>query len=304
MRVSSPPAENETVSSVDATAVDDETLLPVVTALAGCRAVALTGAGMSTASGIPDYRGPLTRAKARHPVRFAQFVADERARRRYWARATLGWPRIRDAVANDAHHALARLEASGRLLGVITQNVDRLHQQAGSHRVVELHGALHEVGCLSCGQIIDREDVQQRLLQQNPAFLAGAAALVATTAAPDGDVDLHDDLVDGFVVVACDRCGGALKPRVVYFGENVAPGVVDDARALLQDADALIVAGTSLEVYSGRRFVDAAVARGLPVVLVNLGPTRGDALATVKVEGDVVDVLARLARALGPSAAR
>jgi NAD-dependent SIR2 family protein deacetylase len=278
--------------------VGDEDLLPAVLALSGRRVVALTGAGMSTASGIPDYRGPLTRQKARNPVRFSQFVADERARRRYWARATLGWPRIRDATENDAHRSLAVLEARGRLCGVITQNVDRLHHAAGSRRVVELHGALCDVGCLSCGVVVHRDVVQQRLLAQNPGFLERAAAAVALQAAPDGDVDLHDDVVDGFVVVACEACGGALKPRVVYFGENVAKDVVDDARSLLSDGDALLVAGTSLEVYSGRRFVDAATAAGVPVVIVNLGPTRSDAVATVKIDGDVVDVLSRLARAL------
>jgi NAD-dependent SIR2 family protein deacetylase len=278
--------------------VDDELLLPAVAALSGRRLVALTGAGMSTSSGIPDYRGPLTRQKARNPVRFAQFVGDERARRRYWARATLGWPRIRDADANDAHRALAALEQRGLLVGVITQNVDRLHHRAGSRRVVELHGALCDVGCLACGRVVDREHVQRRLLAQNPGFVDQAAAIAAAQAAPDGDVDLHDDLVDGFVVVACEHCGGALKPRVVYFGENVDRAVVDDAHALVRDGDALLVAGTSLEVYSGRRFVDAAVARGVPVVIVNLGSTRSDAVATVKIEGDVVDVLTRLARAL------
>jgi NAD-dependent SIR2 family protein deacetylase len=277
--------------------IDDEQLLPAVVALSGRRVVALTGAGMSTASGIPDYRGPLTRHKARHPVRFAQFVTDERARKRYWARATLGWPRIRDAVANDAHVALAELEARGRLVGVITQNVDRLHQKAGSRHVVELHGALCDVGCLDCGHVVDREQVQRRLVEQNPGFLSRAVA-VAAGAAPDGDVDLEDDVVDGFVVVGCDSCGGSLKPRVVYFGENVAVNVVTGARTLLQQADALLVAGTSLEVFSGRRFVDAAQARGLPIVIVNLGPTRSDAVATVKIDGDVVDVLRRLARAV------
>jgi NAD-dependent SIR2 family protein deacetylase len=278
--------------------VDNEDLLPAVLALSGRRVVALTGAGMSTSSGIPDYRGPLTRQKARNPVRFSQFVADERARRRYWARATLGWPRIRDAAENDAHRALALLEARGRLTGVITQNVDRLHHRAGSRRVVELHGALCDVGCLSCGHVVDREHVQRRLLAENPGFFERAAAAAAAQAAPDGDVDLHDDVIDGFVVVACEACGGALKPRVVYFGENVARDVVDDARALLDDGDALLVAGTSLEVYSGRRFVDAAVARGMPVVIVNLGTTRSDDVATVKIDGDVGDVLTRLARAL------
>ncbi|MBM4280055.1 MAG: NAD-dependent protein deacetylase [Deltaproteobacteria bacterium] len=278
--------------------VDDEALWPAVAALAGRRVVALTGAGMSTASGIPDYRGPLTRQKARNPVRFAQFVGDERARRRYWARATLGWPRIRDAVDNDAHRALAALETRGRLTGVITQNVDRLHTKAGSRRVVELHGALRDVGCLACGHVVDRDDVQARLIAANPGFLVVAAAAAAAQAAPDGDVDLHDGLVDDFVVVACARCGGALKPRVVYFGENVAADVVAAARALGDDADALLVAGTSLEVYSGRRFVDAACARGIPVVIVNRGPTRSDDRATVKIEGDVVDVLVRLARAV------
>jgi NAD-dependent SIR2 family protein deacetylase len=276
-------------------AVDDEVLLPAVLALSGRRIAVLTGAGLSTSSGIPDYRGPLTRQKARNPVRFSQFVADERARRRYWARATLGWPRIRDARANVAHEALAALEARARVTGVITQNVDGLHTAAGSRRVVELHGRLADVGCLACGVVVDREHVQARLLAANPSFHARVGSVEA---APDGDVELADDVVDGFVVVACEACGGALKPRVVYFGENVPVDVVAAARALLDEGDALLVAGTSLEVYSGRRFVDAAVARGLPVVIVNQGPTRSDDTATVRVDGDVCDVLVRLSRAL------
>jgi NAD-dependent SIR2 family protein deacetylase len=290
------PLARVPVVAAPSSTVDDEALLPALLALSGRRVVALTGAGMSTASGIPDYRGPLTRQKARNPVRFQQFVADEQARRRYWARATLGWPRIRDAAPNAAHRAVADLEGRGRLVGVITQNVDRLHTKAGSGRVVELHGALHDVVCLGCGVVVDRDDVQRRLLEANPAFVD---RVWCGSAAPDGDVDLDDAVVAGFVVVGCDRCGGALKPRVVYFGENIPPPVVDEARALFAVADALLVAGTSLEVWSGRRFVDAAVQRGIPVVIVNLGPTRSDAAATCRVDGDVVDVLVRLAAAVG-----
>lgn len=313
--------------------MSEEDLIPAVMALAGRRVVALTGAGASTESGIPDYRGPVTRQRARNPMRFAQFVAGDEARRRYWARATIGWPRVRDAAPNDAHRALAAWEERG-LVGVVTQNVDSLHSRAGARRVVELHGALRVVRCLDCGARVEREAVHARLLAANPGFAArvGAASPSAKTPstpstpsmpsslstpstpsslstpasttvdgvaahAPDGDVDLPDHVVAGFVVVACDACGGVLKPDVVYFGENVDPRVLADARAAFADADALLVVGSSLEVFSGRRFVEEAARRRMPIVVVNVGPTRSDALATVRVDARAGDVLPRLAAA-------
>lgn len=271
---------------------DVDGLCAAVMALAGRRVVCLTGAGISTESGIPDYRGPGTRARARSPMRFAEFVADDAARRRYWARATVGWARVRAAAPNAAHRALVALEARGRLAGVITQNVDGLHHAAGSANVVELHGALREVACLRCACLVERDDVHARLLAANPGFVAEGGF------APDGDVDLDDDVLAGFRVVACAACGGPLKPRVVFFGENVEPATLARAWALFDAAEALLVIGSSLEVFSGRRFVEEAARRRCPIVVVNLGQVRGGELATVHVDGRAGDVVPRLVAAL------
>lgn len=273
--------------------VPDEVLLAPVLLLQGRRPIVLTGAGISTESGIPDYRGPETRRRARNPMRFATFAGSGRARQRYWARATAGWPRLAAARPNGAHEVLARLEQRGRVGAVITQNVDRLHARAGSSRVVELHGALEEVICLACGAIVPRADVHERLLRANPAFVDRHAHL-----APDGDTDLPDELIDGFVVVACETCDGPLKPDVVYFGENVKPPVLAAAWEAFDEASALLVVGSSLEVFSGRRFVEQAHKRGWPIVIVNLGPTRADERATARVDGRAGDVLPRLGAAL------
>lgn len=273
--------------------VPDEDLLAPVCLLQGRRTVVLTGAGVSTESGIPDYRGPQTRRRARNPMRFAQFVSSETARRRYWARATVGWPSLADALPNAGHTAIARLEHAGVVSGVITQNVDRLHSLAGSRRVVELHGALAEVLCLDCGRSEPRASVHERLLRTNPRFAAQRAAL-----APDGDTELSDEAVAGFEVADCERCGGTLKPDVVYFGENVKAPVLAAAWELFHAADALLVVGSSLEVFSGRRFVMEAARRRKPVVIINLGPTRADAQATAVVDGAAGDVMPRLAQAL------
>ncbi len=258
--------------------------------LRGRRVVALTGAGCSTESGIPDYRGPGTRERARNPVQYRAFVDDPRARQRYWARSMLGWPRFAAARPNDGHRAFAALERAGLLRGVITQNVDRLHHAAGSARVVELHGALAEVVCLACGAIEPRDALQRRLALLNPRWDADVEL------APDGDAEL--DAADGFRVADCLACGGVLKPRVVFFGENVPLGTVDRAFALLEEGDALLVAGSSLTVYSGFRFVRRAAERGVPVVVVNLGPTRGDPLAALRVDAPVGEVLPALVTAL------
>lgn len=274
---------------------DAEALCAAVMVLAGRRIVALTGAGISTESGIPDYRGPGTRARARSPMRFARFIADESARRRYWARATVGWSRIRAAAPNAAHIALASLERAGRLGGVITQNVDGLHHAAGSRNVVELHGALREVVCLRCRAVCGRDDVHARLLAENRGFDARGGF------APDGDVDLDEASLEGFRVVACEACEGPLKPRVVFFGENVEPATLSRAREVFDDGDALLVVGSSLEVFSGRRFVEEAARRRWPIVVVNLGPVRGGELATVHVDARAGDVLPRLVGALLPA---
>jgi NAD-dependent SIR2 family protein deacetylase len=267
-------------------------LAPLVAMVRGRRVVALTGAGCSTESGIPDYRGP--GAKPRRPMQYREFVGSAAARVRYWARATVGWPRMKTAQPNAAHRALAAMEASGALTGVITQNVDGLHQAAGSRRVIELHGALSRVRCLSCGGVCDRDEIHARLLADNP-WLAGQIG--GADVAPDGDAELGADAIAGFRVPAC-ACGGAWKPDVVFFGENVPRAVVDDAWALFEQAEVLLVAGSSLTVWSGYRFVRRAAERRLPVAIVNVGPTRGDGEANVKLEGALGDVLPRLASVL------
>ena len=262
--------------------------------LDGRRVCALTGAGISTDSGIPDYRGPLTRAQVRHPIQHLAFVTDPATRVRYWARSVLGWPRFRAFEPNPAHHAFTALERAGRLTGLLTQNVDRLHRKAGSRDVIELHGALHEARCLACGVSEDRDALQGRLLALNPDADGRAHSL-----APDGDADLDPAATAGFRVAGCVACGGVLKPDVVFFGDNVPKPRVAEAFARLDAADALLVAGSSLTVFSGYRFVLRAVARGIPVAIVNLGESRGDEHATVRVDAPAGEVLPRLAAALG-----
>jgi NAD-dependent SIR2 family protein deacetylase len=243
-------------------------------------AAVLTGAGCSTESGIPDYRGEGTRRRARNPVQHRAFLHEAEARQRYWARSTVGWPRFAAAVPNPAHHALAALEAQGCLTGIITQNVDGLHRAAGSRQVVELHGALANVRCLACGTRETRRALQVRLEQDNPGFLTRDDVMLA-----DGDAELPEAATAGFRVPACLSCRGTLKPDVVFFGDSVPRDVVDAARGLLERAASLMVVGSSLAVYSGLRFVRWAHARGCPVAIVNLGPTRGDPLATLLVDG-------------------
>jgi len=261
--------------------------------LRGRRVVALVGAGCSTASGIPDYRGPKTRHKARNPIQFRTFIGEEAGRQRYWARAMVGWPRFRAAEPNPAHGGLAGLEHAGALRGLITQNVDRLHHRAGSRRVVELHGALHEVICLDCGSVEARDSLQQRLEALNPGW-----AHAGIEAAPDGDAELSGAVIERFRVAGCLACGGVLKPRVVFFGENVPPDVTADAWSLFDEAEVLLVVGSSLTVFSGYRFVRKAAQRGVPVAIVNLGPTRGDPLAQLRVDDRVEVVMPALAEVL------
>ncbi len=281
---------------LDAPLVDDEQIALLLMLFARGNVVALTGAGISTESGIPDYRGPLTRQKLRQPMRGRTFRQSSDARRRYWARSLRGWPHIRDATPNPAHHALAALEARGVVSAVITQNVDGLHQRAGAHRVHELHGALSRVRCLTCDRVHSRDEVQGWLEVHNPHTSHASLA-----PAPDGDVDLPDE--DRFVVPGCPACGGVIKPDVVFFGENADPAVVAGAYQAVDRADALLVVGSSLEVYSARRFVLRAAERGLATAVVNLGPTRMDDFATLLVDGRAGDVLPRLAAAcLGPPA--
>jgi len=266
-------------------------MLDALVALArGRRIVALTGAGCSTESGIPDYRGPGARPRA--PLQHREFVGDARARKRYWARSLIGWPKLAAAQPNPAHHALAALERTGAIAGVITQNVDGLHAAAGSRHVVELHGALARVRCLECGEITRRHELQQRLLAANPSWNERESLPVA----PDGDVELADELVAGFVVVACASCGGALMPDVVFFGGSVPKPTLDAAWALFEQAEVLLVVGSSLAVFSGYRFVRRAAERGVPIAIINRGPTRGDEHATLRLDARCGVALPALAR--------
>jgi NAD-dependent SIR2 family protein deacetylase len=251
---------------------------------------------VSTESGIPDYRGPEASARKREPIQGPAFMRSVAIRQRYWARAMVGWERFRHARPGPAHEALAQLESRGRITRVITQNVDRLHQAAGSRNVIELHGALAEVVCIVCGALEDRDAYQVRLLAANPAWSDRARAL--PKAAPDGDADLPDDAVRGFEVAPCVRCGGALRPRVVLFGENVARAIVEEAFACIDSCEALLVAGTSLAVYSGYRFLRRAAERGVPIAIVNRGPVRGQEHARARVEASTGAVLRELARIL------
>lgn len=250
------------------------------------RLFVLTGAGCSTGSGIPDYRDEQGAWKRTPPVTYQAFVGDGITRRRYWARSLVGWPRIAQAQPNAAHRALAALEAQGRCSQLLTQNVDGLHQAAGSRAVIDLHGRLDAVVCLGCGASSSRADVQRRLAEANPAW-AGLAA----GAAPDGDADLEDRDFATFQVPACDSCGGMLKPDVVFFGENVPRARVDAAMARLAQADGMLVVGSSLMVYSGLRFVHAAVRAQIPVAAVNLGRTRADDLLRFRMAAPCGDAL-------------
>jgi NAD-dependent SIR2 family protein deacetylase len=260
------------------------------------RLLVLTGAGCSTPSGIPDYRDREGAWKHRRPMTFAEFTGSAAARRRYWAGSLRGWPRVRDAAPNDAHAAIARLEAEGRVSRVVTQNVDRLHQRAGSRRVTDLHGRLDVVECLGCGCRVGRDDVQALLVAWNPHHAAplpaqgGAANGVDGELRPDGDVSVQGSL-DELRVPDCPECGGILKPAVVFFGENVPRERVCDAFTALEQSDALLVVGSSLMVFSGYRFVRAARALGRECAALNLGRTRADAELTLKVEGDCSQLL-------------
>ena len=254
--------------------------------------VALTGAGMSTDSGIPDYRGPgaQARARGRTPMTYQEFCSGPVAQRRYWARAFVGWALMRDALPNPGHHALARLEAGGRCLGVITQNVDGLHDQAGTAVVVALHGRIRDVVCLGCGDLTSRALVQQVMAAANPGWLeAHRESLTEVHARPDGDAELDDTAA--FVAPTCDCCGGPLKPDVVFFGENVPRRRVERCHRMVDEAQALLVLGSSLTVMSGLRFVRYAHSLGKPVVIVNRGATRGDPQATHQVHHGTTEFL-------------
>jgi len=271
-----------------------EDLEAAITVLNGRRWTALTGAGISTDSGIPDYRGPDSRP--RNPMTYQQFVGDPGFRRHYWARNHLGWHHLRHREPNRGHRALASLEARGLVAGVITQNVDLLHQAAGSRRVIDLHGHYNEVICLECGHRISRAALDERLLKLNPGFLDAVAAVTDIEIAPDADAVIEETA--SFVVADCRLCGGVLKPDITYFGESVPPTRVAAAYALIDEADALVVAGTSLAVMSGLRFVRRAAAAGKPVVIINRGLTRGDSFASLRLNAGTSEALGLLAERL------
>jgi NAD-dependent SIR2 family protein deacetylase len=254
--------------------------------LADRRWLVLGGAGVSTDSGIPDYRGP--GSPMRTPMTFQEFVSGPQAQQRYWARAHLGWGRMRQAEPNATHHALVAMEAGGRLSGLITQNVDGLHRRAGHRELVELHGRVDQVICLDCGDRTPRGRLRSRLDDLNPQWRDQDVPI-----APDGDAVL--EATDGFRFAGCERCGGRLKPDVVFFGENVPKQKVEQCYRLTEDAEALVVLGSSLQVMSGLRFVRRARAEGVPVVIVNRGATRGDDLADVLIDAGCTETLAALA---------
>jgi NAD-dependent SIR2 family protein deacetylase len=256
--------------------------------------VILSGAGCSTESGIPDYRGPDGSLRSRQPIRYQDFMGSPERRARYWSRSMVGWPRFSGARPNEAHTALSALERAGYVRGVITQNVDGLHQAAGSGRVVDLHGRLAEVRCMGCDRIIDRDDMQDRLAGMNPDFDADAQRFVA-----DGDAELAAGCERGFRVPSCVGCGGILKPNVVFFGENVPKDTIAEAWSLFSEAGLLLVVGSSLTVFSGRRFVLRASQEGVPVAIANQGATRADDLALLKIEHRLGLFLPYLADALG-----
>jgi NAD-dependent SIR2 family protein deacetylase len=256
--------------------------------------VVLSGAGLSTDSGIPDYRGATGTLRRHTPMTYQTFIRDPRGRHRYWARSFVGWRQIRTARPNAGHVAVGELQAVGVLGGVITQNVDGLHQAGGARDVVELHGGLDRTVCLNCGDVASRGALDDRLHEANPDFRARTDEIN-----PDGDAELPDEVLDGFVMVSCVVCGdGPLKPDVVFFGETVPRDRVDSCFGLVEEARSLLVLGSSLTVMSGYRFVLRAAKLGIPVAIVNLGPTRGDAKADLRVDAPLGDVLPELAARL------
>ncbi|MDH6180897.1 NAD-dependent SIR2 family protein deacetylase [Microbacteriaceae bacterium SG_E_30_P1] len=272
--------------SLNSTAVPASGLEPAVALLAGKRIAVLTGAGVSTDSGIPDYRGE--GAPVRTPMTFQQYLTSADYRKRYWAGSHLGWKRFDAAQPNTGHLAIATMERRGIVGGVVTQNVDGLHLRAGSGHVVDLHGSMDRVRCLTCGQFYARANIADRLEQLNPWLVATDDIVLS----PDGDVEIED--VDAFSVPDCSVCGGILKPDVVFFGELVPREKFDEARALIKRADALIIAGSSLVVNSGIRLFEQAARRRLPVIVINRGQTKVDHRATLKIESGTSETLVEL----------
>jgi NAD-dependent SIR2 family protein deacetylase len=253
------------------------------------RLLIITGAGVSTGSGIPDYRDDKGEWKRKQPVQYQDFIRDAATRKRYWARSLVGWRWFADAHPNPAHHALARLEEYGLIHHLITQNVDGLHQRAGSRRVIDLHGRLDRMICLACGEKAPRAEFQKLLETLNPDF-----AELSAEVAPDGDADLEQIDFMRFEVPACAQCGGMLKPHVVFFGESVPKPRVSEALQRLEESDALLVIGSSLMVFSGFRFAREAARLGKPIAAINLGRTRADEMLDLKVAAPCHEALDRL----------
>ncbi|MCK2216529.1 NAD-dependent protein deacetylase [Actinomadura sp. ATCC 31491] len=262
--------------------------------VAGGGVAVLSGAGLSTESGIPDYRGPTGRSRRAEPMTYQRFLGSAEARQRYWARSHVGWRQIGLARPNTGHLAVAALQRHGLVTGIVTQNVDGLHQAAGAREVIELHGGLDRVVCLSCRERSPRAELDRRLRAANPGWAA-----TSDVVNPDGDAVLSDAQVAGFRVVDCAACGGLLKPDVVFFGENVPRPRVEQCFAVVERARALLVLGSSLAIPSGLRFVRRAAALGVPVAIVNQGPTGGDAHARLLVDAPLGVTLSGLARRLG-----
>ena len=263
------------------------------------RWVVLTGAGISAASGIPTYRNDRGEWQRSDPIQHQQFVDRPEQRQRYWARSMNGWSYVQASRPNAAHRSLVELEALGHVSLLVTQNVDRLHQRAGSRRVVDLHGRLDRVQCRQCGAVLDREAYQRELESANPDYASHSAEI-----RPDGDADVADHWIEGFRVPPCQRCGGVLMPDVVFFGGSVPRPRVDRVRAAIDAADVLLVVGSSLMVYSGFRFCRQVVEAGKPLCIVNRGMTRADDLATLKLEADGAQVLSALQHRFGDRGTR
>lgn len=256
------------------------------------RLFVITGAGVSTESGIPDYRsegvGLYARTKHR-PIQHIEFIRSSKARQRYWARNYVGWPLFSSHLPNAVHYTLRNWEEKGKIHWLVTQNVDALHSKAGHQRLTELHGCSHRVVCMGCGQMTAREELQKRFAALNPVWEVSAGEV-----APDGDVLLEDEQVLQFRVPSCQACGGIVKPAVTFFGDTVDRATVQVVHDRLAEADAVLVAGTSLQVYSGYRFLLAASERRHPMAILNIGPTRADHLAELKVSarcGEVIPIL-------------
>ena len=276
-------------------AVTSATIDELAWHMKGRGACALTGAGISTDSGIPDYRGPEGSLKKRSPVTYTEFVRSADNRRRYWARSCLGWPFMTERRPNGGHHAVRDLQRRGAVRSIVTQNVDGLHQAAGSTAVLELDGGLSRVVCLDCGTVSDRGALQRRMLQLNPGWIEKTAE-----AAPDGDAELPVEATSHFTVPPCEVCGGTLKPDVVFFGESVPKARVQAAFSAVDESDVLLVLGSSLTVSSGFRFADHAAQTGKVVAIVNKGPTRADGLATIKLDAHLGAIVPELVRRLAP----